>query len=167
MELRKEGHRLRKAPAGVLPVVLLAGHLDVQQHRVGLGQQAAHRLIQAAAAGVQAGGHTVGVAEGKQFGDELRLQQSLPAGDGDAPVLSVVPLVAVDLFGQVGGLGGRAAAYGPGIRVMAVGTPQRAPLQKHHKADAGAVHRAKALQRMDIADHRAGLLTYGRGRSGR
>ena len=46
---------------------------------------------------------------------------------------------------------------------ISVFAPQGTPLQKHHKAHTGAVHRAEGFQRVDIADGVTGL----HGRCGR
>ena len=56
-----------------------------------------------------------------------------------------------------------AALRSPRFRVVAVFAPQGTPLQKHHKAHTGAVHRAEGFQRVDIADGVTGL----HGRCGR
>ena len=86
------------------------------------------------------------MAEPEQLGDKLRLHQGFAAGYGHAACFTEVGLVPADLPEQLFGLHLGAGIHGPGIGIMAVGTPQRTPLQKHHKPDARSVHRAKALQ---------------------
>ena len=55
----------------------------------------------------------------------------------------------------------RLAALCPCFGVVAVLAPQGTPLQKHHKAHAGAVHRAEGFQRVDVPKGLTGR--HGRG----
>ena len=112
--------------------------------------------------GVQSRMHALGARQLEECRQELHLAQRLAAADRDAalfaPVVAVAPHpLEQSIHGPFG------AAFGPCFRVVAVFAPQRAPLQEYHKAHAGAVHRAEALQRVDIADR----ITGRHGRCGR
>ena len=78
-------------------------------------------------------------------------------------LLGSVVAVAVDPLEQLFHRPFLAALRSPRFRVVAVFAPQGTPLQKHHKAHTGAVHRAEGFQRVDIADGVTGL----HGRCGR
>ena len=72
--------------------------------------------------GVQSRMHALGARQFEERRQELHLAQRLAAADRDAALFA--PVVA----------------------------PQGAPLQKDDEADAGAVHRAESLQRVDVSD---------------
>ena len=76
---------------------------------------------------------------------------ALAAADRDAalfaPVVAVAPHPLEELVHRP-----FLAALSPCLRVVAVFAPQGAPLQKDDEADAGAVHRAESLQRVDVSD---------------
>ena len=113
--------------------------------------------------GVQSRMHALGACQLEERRQELHLAQRLAAADRDAALFAPVVAVAVDPLEQLFCRPFLAALRSPRFRVVAVFAPQGTPLQKHHKAHTGAVHRAERFQRVDIADGVTGL----HGRCGR
>ena len=101
--------------------------------------------------GVQSRMHALGARQLEERRQELHLAQRLAAADRDAalfaPVVAVAPHPLEELVHRP-----FLAALSPCLRVVAVFAPQGAPLQKDDEADAGAVHRAESLQRVDVSD---------------
>ena len=86
------------------------------------------------------------------------------SGSADRDAALFAPVVAVAVYPlEQRFCRPRLAALCPCFGVVAVLAPQGTPLQKHHKAHAGAVHRAETFQRVDGADR----LTGRHGRCGR
>ena len=112
--------------------------------------------------GIQRGMHAFGAGQLEQAGHEVHLPQRFAAADGDAALFAPVIAVAVDPLEQLF-RGPLFPAVGPGLRVVAVFAAQRTALQKDHEPDAGPVHGAEALQRVDVPDGVTGL----HGRCGR
>ena len=148
--------------ADVFTVERFARIFDVQKNAVGLLQKRFDRIVQNASRGVKAGIDAVCVAEREDLAGEIGLQERLAARKGDtallAEIFTVTQNLAYDLLGGIF----RAVGECPRVGIMAAFAAQMTALEKYDEADAGTVHRAEALKRMD-ASH---ILTWIRGRYG-
>ena len=144
--------------AGELPVALRVDLFEVEDHQTGVSHQTVERgkirrVVRAEGlpGGVQRRVHALGARHREELGQEVHLPQRLAAADRDAalfaPVVAVAPRPLEELVHRP-----FLAALSPCLRVVAVFAPQGAPLQKDDEADAGTVHRAESLQRVDVSD---------------
>ena len=149
---------VRVVPAGEPAVLLRVDLLQIEDDEAGglhqpvkIGQ--IRRIVGAEGltGGVQSRMHALGACQLEERRQELHLAQRLAAADRDAalfpPVVAVAPRPLEELVHRP-----FLAALSPCLRVVAVFAPQGAPLQKDDEADAGAVHRAESLQRVDVSD---------------
>ena len=149
---------VRVVPAGEPAVLLRVDLLQIEDDEAGglhqpvkIGQ--IRRIVGAEGltGGVQSRMHALGACQLEERRQKLHLAQRLAAADRDAalfpPVVAVAPHPLEELVHRP-----FLAALSPGLRVVAVFAPQGAPLQKDDEADAGAVHRAESLQRVDVSD---------------
>ena len=91
----------------------------------------------------------LGRAQPETRGQEIRLQEWFAAREGHAAARSgIIRLKTAQLFHQRLGRNLLAALGMPGVRVVAILAAQRAALQKHHRADTWAIHRAHGLDRV-------------------
>ena len=156
--------------AGELPVAFRVDLLQVENDQTGGLHQPVEtgqiiRVIgpEGLPGGIQSRVHAFGAGQLEECRQELHLAQRLAAADRDAALFAPVVAVAIDPLEQLFCRPFLAALRSPRFRVVAVFAPQGTPLQKHHKAHTGAVHRAEGFQRVDIADGVTGL----HGRCGR
>ena len=159
-EVLRHGEDVRVAVAGEVAVERVVVLLQVEDEQVGDGQQlvkAAHPVgvlrIEGLPGGVDGGVHAVLFQEAEGLGHEVHLQQRFAAGEGHAAVLLPVVFVAHQLLAQLGRRHVDEAVAGvPGVRVVAELAAQRAAVQEHGAADAGAVHQREGLEGMDPAN---------------
>ena len=161
---------IRVVPAGEPAVLLRVDLLQIEDDEAGglhqpvkIGQISRIVGAEGLTGGVQSRMHALGARQLEERRQELHLAQRLAAADRDAALFAPVVAVAVDPLEQLFCRPFLAAFRSPRFRVVAVFAPQGTPLQKHHKAHTGAVHRAEGFQRVDIADGVTGL----HGRCGR
>ena len=161
---------VRVVPAGEPAVLLRVDLLQIEDDEAGglhqpvkIGQ--IRRIVGAEGltGGVQSRMHALGACQLEECRQELHLAQRLAAADRDAallaPVVAVAPHPLEELLHRP-----FLTAVRPCLGVMAVFAPQGAPLQKDDEPDAGAVHGAEGLQRVDVPD---GGVTELHGRYGR
>ena len=86
----------------------------------------------------------------EQVGQKLGLQKRLAARNRNSAA-AIELVVTLDLIHEVLDGHHRAAVDRPGIGIVAVEAPHGTALEKHHIADSGAIHRAKALKGMDAS----------------
>ena len=149
---------VRVVPAGEPAVLLRVDLLQIEDDEAGglhqpvkIGQIRCIVGAEGLTGGVQSRMHALGARQLEERRQELHLAQRLAAADRDAalfaPVVAVAPHPLEELVHRP-----FLAALSPCLRVVAVFAPQGAPLQKDDEADAGAVHRAESLQRVDVSD---------------
>ena len=134
------------------PVALWRLVLYIEQHKVCPAQNG---VIAAKphARRVQAGVYARLPAQPQALAQKARLQKRFAAGKCHAARGPVIGLVAQQFFHKLLRLGGSAVRGGPGVRVVAVTAPQRAPLQEHHRAHTGPVHIAHRFNGMKVTYH--------------
>ena len=156
--------------SGELAVLLRVDLLQVEDDEAGGAHQPVKvgqigRIVGAKGltGGVEGRVHTLGAGQLEEGRQKLHLAQRLAAADRDAalpaPVVAVAPHPLEELLHRP-----FLTAVRPCLGVMAVFAPQGTPLQKDDEPDAGAVHGAEGLQRVDVPD---GGVTELHGRYGR
>ena len=145
----------------VFAVLLFARVFDVEQHAVGFPEKRLDRIGQNASRGIQTGVDAVLVAKRKDFTREIRLQKGLSARNGDSALLAEIFTITQNLgYDLLGGIF-RAVGERPGVGIVTAFATQMTALEKYDEADAGTVHRAEALKRVNSSH-----LTWIRGRYG-
>lgn len=141
-----------KRAAGIFEVILGIGILIIEQDEVGVLEQFLHAIVEEAAAGIECGmdiGDLLKPLE--KCSDEIRLCKRLAARDCNTAILTVIRAISEDSFRHLARGDLVSAVEVPRIGVMTARAAERTALHEHDRADAGPVHRSKALERVDSA----------------
>ena len=146
----QQGARIGAVVSGKFAAERRIGRFDVEQHEIGLGKDRFRNGESDGTGRIQRGVKPLLPAEAKHLTGKRRLQQRFPAGEGYPSRANEIPV-----FGNFADdlrRGNLPPPVGiPGIRIVAVETAQRTPLQKEHAAEAGTVDSPETLQRVNPA----------------
>lgn len=138
-----------QAAAAITRIRLFGGEFQIAEYQRGVGEYGARAGRVADTGGIKRRVDTRFPQEAEQPRHKTPLQQRLAARYGDAAGFAEIGAVTQNLFKERLRRRFLAAVRKPGVRVMAIGAAQRTALHEDHRAQAGAVYRAEALERVD------------------
>lgn len=162
LEVIEKSLGMLKRAARIFEVILGIGILIVEQYEVGTLEQFFDAIVEEAAAGIECGMDIGQLLKPlKECSDEIRLCKRLAAGNRNTAILTVIRAVSEDSIRDLADADLISAVEAPRIGIMAARTAKRTALHEHDRADAGTVHRSKALERVDSASNLCITLFHG------